>query len=242
MVPGHPCPPGRCRWPQLSPQRKVGDAVVSQPRGHIHASPVRSNSALRTPAANHPSTALLLAGFYWEQCSGMQGLHCPRAGSPRPGTGRLWSTAAESCAFATVCATACGCSPSVPTPACGFSSPARSQSCGMAPREVMGAGVSWGGMTLHTPTRALAGTQWRGASSLTCSIRGRSRLALRLREGVVLGPPFEDRRPPQAQGDGARWKKHNPAPRYSGAQLPGSCCLSACKPGRPGCCQSQSQC
>lgn len=117
------------------------------------------------PSCHHPGTVRLLAGFYWEQCSGMQGLHCPRAGSPRPGTGRLWSTAAESCAFTTVCARACGRSPLVPAPACSSSSPARGQSCGVAPREVTGAGVSvLGGVrTLHTPTPALAGMRGRGA-------------------------------------------------------------------------------
>lgn len=125
---------------RLSPWRKLGDAIIGT------STPARCPVyPLRTPAAKHPGTAHLLAGFYWEQRGDMQGLHCPRAGSSRPGTRRLWSTAAESCAFPTVCARACGCSPSVPVPACGSSSPARGQSCGVAPTEVTGAGVSMGG-------------------------------------------------------------------------------------------------
>jgi len=134
-----------------APARSQGDA--DGPADAVGSRCRACSPARRTPAANHPGTAHLLAGFYWEQRSSMQGLHCPRAGSPRPGTGRLWSMAAEASAFATVCAGAGGRSPAVPTPACGSSSPARGQSCSVAPREVTGAGVSAGGSS--TPQHPL---------------------------------------------------------------------------------------
>lgn len=179
---------------RLSPWRKLGDAIIgtSTPAW----CPVYP---LCTPAAKHPGTVHLLAGLYWEQRGDMQGLHCPRAGSSWPGTGHLWSTAAESCAFPTVCAKACGCSPSVPVPACGSSTPAWGQSCSVAPTEVTGAGVSTGGPLV--PQNLLQ----QGEEHLTFSIRGWSRLPLHLREGLMLGPVPEHRRTPQAQGNSAHW-------------------------------------
>lgn len=36
----------------------------------------------RAPVANHPVTVRLLAGFYWGQCSGMQGLTVPGLAPP----------------------------------------------------------------------------------------------------------------------------------------------------------------
>lgn len=78
------------------------------------------------PSCHSLRMACFLAGFSREQRSGMQALHCPRAGCPRPG---LWSVTAESCAFPTVC----GRSPVVPAAACGCSRLAQGQSCGGAP-------------------------------------------------------------------------------------------------------------
>lgn len=61
------------------------------------------------------------------------GAHCPRAGSPRPCTGLLWSTA-ESCAHTTVCAAAGGRSPCDALLAVRVSSgAAHSRSCAAVP-------------------------------------------------------------------------------------------------------------
>lgn len=128
------------------------------------------------------------------------GAHCPRAGSPRPGTGLLWSTA-ESCAFTTVCARPPGRSPCPVAPGCGSSSPPRGRSCGVGPGKAVKHWGEWAQASLSTRGTA-------PPSSLTSCLRGWAVLADHLRS------PFQHRRPPQTEGNRHGWGKHKQAAHH----------------------------
>lgn len=118
--------------PARQPQSLCADASFRRRwRGCLDAGS-RAQSGLTSPLLITPSPCARLQGFIGNSAAACRA-HCPRAGSPRPGTGLLWSTA-ESCAYTTVCAAAGGRSPcNTPAAVCASSSAACSRSCAAVP-------------------------------------------------------------------------------------------------------------